>query len=265
MAQQCVSASDQYFTFPALGTSAPPITMSIWFKVASIVVGKHTAMFCWRGSINTEFFLRSSGSTWQLRYSIAGGSQWNITTGLNVSTGIWQHACVAITSSQARLYLDGTVFTANVSHGSTSVDDTGYLAKDPFEDGARVSFNGAIGEAAIWNAALTSEECQALAKRVSPLALAQRIPNLVLYRDLMRETTRGIGPALTAVNSPTVAAHPPVVHRLGKTHIGVRPAHFVAPYLPARGITHTSRVARAAAETAGVSAGTIASYGEVSS
>jgi hypothetical protein len=265
MAQQCVSASNQYFSFPALGVSIPPVTLSLWFNVSAVVSGKHSTLFCWRGTINTELFLHSLGSDWQLRYSIAGGSQWNLSTGLNVGSGTWQHACVAITSSQARLYLNGTSFTANVSHGTTNVNGTGYLAKDTLNDGLHVAFNGAIAEAAIWNAALTADECQALAKRLSPLALTQRLPNLLMYRDLVREISRGIGPTLTAVNTPTVAPHPPLVHCAGRMRPGVFPAHFVSPYRPSAATAHANRALRGVAELAGAAAGTTAPIAEVSS
>lgn len=265
MAQQCISASDQYFTFPALNVSVPPVTLSLWFKVSSIVVGKHTTLFAWRGTINTEFHLANSSSNWQLRYSVAGGTQWNIATGLNVSVGIWQHACVAITSSQARLYLDGANYTANVSNATANVNDMGYLGKDPIGDGGHVAFNGSIAEAAIWDVALADAECRALAKRLSPLQLSNRLPNLLMYRDLIRETTRGVGPALTAINAPTVAPHPPLAYPQAHARLKFSPAHFLAPFRPSIATAQASPVMQGGTELAGAAAGATSPFGEVSS
>ena len=265
MAQQCVSASDQYFTFPALGFSLPPVTLSLWINVASIVSGKHTTLFSWRGTINTEFFLFYSSSNWQLRYSVAGGTQWNIATGLNVSTGVWQHACVAISSSQARLYLGGTSYTANVSHATASVNGTGYLAKDPIADGQHVAFSGAIAEAAIWSATLTDAECMALARRVSPFRLTNRLQNLVLYRDLIRDIQRGIGPTLTAVNTPTVAAQPPLVYPQSRLHGMFTPARFRPPYRLLAAAADANSVVQGCAALVGAVQGLTRPLGEVSS
>ena len=174
MAYQCVNASNQYFTIAAPNISVPPVTFSLWINVSS-VVAKDTALFIWRGSINTGLFLKYVNPNWELRYCVAGGTQWQTATGLYLSTGVWQHACVAISSSQARLYLNGTSFTNNVSHSTANINAAGDLARDPLADSSHTSFNGSVAEAAIWTASLTDAECLALSKRVSPLRLTNRL------------------------------------------------------------------------------------------
>lgn len=264
MAYQCVNASNQYFTIAAPNVSVPPVTFSLWINVSS-VINKDTALFIWRGTINTGVFLVYVNPNWELRYYVAGGNQWQTATGLYVSTGAWQHACVAIGSSQARLYLNGTSFTNNVSHSTANINAGGDLARDSLVDSSHTSFNGSVAEAAIWSASLTDEECLALSKRVSPLRLTNRLANLVLYKDLMRDLNRGIGPTLTAVNGPTVVPHPPLAYPQGQTRPIFRPAHFLAPFRASVATAQAGSVMQGEAELAGAAAGTTSPIGEVSS
>ena len=87
MAYQCVNASNQYFTIAAPNISVPPVTFSLWINTASIIA-KSTALFIWRGSINTGVLLTYTSPNWELRYYVAGGTQWQTATGLYVSTGV---------------------------------------------------------------------------------------------------------------------------------------------------------------------------------
>lgn len=264
MAYQCANASDQYFTIAAPNISVPPVTFSIWIKV-SAVVAKHSALFLWRGSINTGLLLWYAASNWELRYYIGGGSQWQTATGLIVSTGVWQHVCLAVSGSQARLYLDGAGFTNNVSHATANVNAAGDLARDPLADSTHTSFNGSIAEAAIWSATLSDAECLALARRLSPPQLKNRLPNLVFYKDLIRDLNRGVGPALTAVNAPGAVAHPPMIYPASRLRPNCPPAHFSSPYRLATAAADANRAVVGSAELAGTTAGGTHPIGEVSS
>jgi hypothetical protein len=262
VAYQCVNASNQYFNVAALGVTAPPVTFSMWINVAS-VIAKESALFLWRGSINTGVLLHYTGSTWELRYYVAGGTQWQAASGLFVSSGVWQHVCVAISSSQARLYLNGASFTNNVSHATANINATGDLANDPFNPATHTSFNGLVAEPAIWTAALSDEECLALSKRLSPLALTQRLHDLVLYKDLVRDLNRGIGPALTAVNSPSAIAHPPLIVPSIVPQV-FPPRAFSAPFRAASALADANRAVRGCPALAGAALGETHPIGEVS-
>lgn len=264
MAYQCVNASNQYFSIPALNVSVPPVTFSIWINTTSIIA-KNTALFLWRGSVNTGVFLLYSSPNCELRYYVADGLQWQTVTGLQLSTGTWQHVCVAISSSQARLYLDGASFTNNVSHAAANINEAGDLARDSLISPVHTSFNGAVAEAAIWTAALTNDECLALAKRLSPLQLKHRLHSLVLYKDLIRELNRGIGPTLSAVNAPSVVAHPPLIYPACRPQPPHSRAHFLSPYRLLSAKAQASLVAAGTAELAGAAAGATHPIGEVSS
>ncbi|MGD9633961.1 MAG: LamG domain-containing protein [Pirellulales bacterium] len=264
MAQQCLNASNQYFTFPALNVTVPPVTFSLWINTAAIVA-KDTALFCWRGAVNTAVFLLYIAPNWELRYFVGGGTQWQTATALAVSTGVWQHVCVAISSSQARLYLDGSSFTNNTSHSSANINETGNLARDPFVSPSHTSFSGSIAEAAVWTAALPDAECRALGKRFSPLCLQHRLHDLVFYKDLIRDDNRGVGPALTAVNSPSVAAHPPQIHPHSRMNARSKPAHFLSPFRLSKAAADASRMMAGGAALRGAASGVIHPIGEVSS
>jgi len=264
VAFQCVNASNQYFTIPALNVSVPPVTFSLWINTASIVA-KSTALFIWRGSVNTGIFLIYSSPNWELRYYVNNGTQWQTATSLFVATGVWQHVCVAISSSQARLYLYGVSFTNNVSHTTVNIDEAGDLARDPFPDAFHTSFNGAVAEAAIWTAALSDAECLALSKRLSPLALRHHLHSLVLYKDLIRDLNRGVGPTISAVNGPSVVAHPPLIYPVNRLQSSFAQAHFVPPFRLSTATAEANLVARGSAELAGAAEGAIQSIGEVSS
>ncbi len=171
MAYECVSASNQYFTIAAPNISVPPVTFSIWIHVSAII-DKNTALFVWRDTIQTGLLLRYVSPNWELRYYIANGNQWQTSTGLTVSTGVWQHLCVAVSSTQARLYLKGNTFTNNVSHATANINDAGDVARDPAP--GLVSLQGSIAEPAIWNATLTDAECLRAGER--PIAALLETP-----------------------------------------------------------------------------------------
>jgi len=264
VAYQCANASNQYFTIAAPNITVPPVTFSLWINTAS-VIAKSTALFMWRGTVNSGLLLNYTSPNWELRYYIAGGTQWQTATGLYVSTGAWQHACVAISSSQARLYLNGASFTNNVSHSTVAINTAGDLARDPLVDSFHTSFNGSVAEAAIWSAALTDAECLALSQRVSPLQLKNRLHDLVLYKDMIRDLNRGIGPALTAINAPTVVAHPPLTYPSSRLQAQFTPAHFLSPYRLSIATAHTDPAFQGFAESAGAAQGAVGPLGEVSS
>lgn len=264
VAISCVNASLQHFTIAAPNISVPPVTFSIWLNTTSIVAA-NSALFHWRGSVQTGLLLRYFAPDWHIRYYVGNGLEFLTSTGHTLASGVWQHACLALTSTQARVYLDGAVFTNNVSHATASINDTGFVGRDPFPDANHTTFNGALAEPAIWNVALSHDECLALAKGFSPLALASRLSNLVLYRDLIRDPARGVGPALTPINAPEASAHPPIRAPQGRRPFVLPRATFVAPYRPAFGVSDGGRVAQGLATTSGVAAGVTLPIGEVSS
>jgi hypothetical protein len=238
------------------------VTLSVWIKATSII-DKHSALFIWRDAIQTGLILRYVAPNWELRYYVAGGSQFQTATGLSVAVGVWQHACVAITSTQARLYLGDNSFTNNVSHSSVTIDAAGDVGRDPFTAG--VSFEGSIAEPAIWNVALSDAECRLLSLGISPLALKDRLPNLVLHKDLLRDVNRGRGPTLTPAGGPSVVAHPPIRNPQNRRRTAFAPARFFSPYHASTVAAHASCVLESCAALTGAAAGATTPIGEVTS
>jgi hypothetical protein len=262
VAYQIVSSSSQYFTIAAPNITAPPVTFSVWIKASSII-DKHSALFVWRDTIQTGLLLRYASPNWELRYYVAGGNQFQTATGLNVAVGVWQHACLAITSNQARLYLGANSFTNNVSHSNVTLNAAGDLARDPLA--GLISFDGAIAEPAIWNAALSDAECRALSAGISPLALKHRLHELVMHHDLVRDATRGQGPTLTAANAPTVAPHPSLRYPSSRLRAHFAPLRFNTPYRALTAAAHASCVLASCSTGTGAAAGATIPIGEVHS
>jgi hypothetical protein len=264
MALDCVNASFQHFTIAAPNISAPPATFSVWLKTTSIVAA-NTALFHWRAAIETGLILRYIAPNWHLRYYVANGPEWVVNTGHTLSTGVWQHACLSLAATQARVYLGGVGFTNNATHATANLNDTGYVGRDPFPDANHTTFNGALAEPAIWNVALSDAECLALSKGISPLALANRLPNLVMYHDLIRDATRGLGTALTTVNAPAAAPHPPMRNRQSRLRLQFPKARFQSPFRPAHRSIQAGSVLEGSPHVTGASAGMSLPNGEVSS
>jgi hypothetical protein len=264
MALDCVNASFQHLTIAAPNISVPPATFSVWIKTTSIVAA-NSALFHWRSGIDTGLILRFISSNWHLRYYVDDGPEWIVNTGHTLSTGIWQHACLSLAATQARVYLGGVGFTNNVTHSTANLNDTGYLGRDPFPDANHTTFNGALAEPAIWNVALNDAECLALSKGISPLALANRLPNLVMYHDFIRDAVRGFGTTLTPVNAPAAAPHPPLRCRASRMRYEIPRANFQSPFRPAHSSVQAGRVLEGSAQVIGTSAGLSLPNGEVSS
>lgn len=262
MAYQLLHSSSQYFAIAAPNVTVPPVTLSVWIKAASII-DKHSALFIWRDAIQTGLILRYVAPNWELRYYVAGGNQFQTATGLALSVGVWQHACVSITSTQARLYLGANSFTNNVSHSSVTIDGAGDVGRDPFPGLA--AFDGSIAEPAIWNVALSDTECRMLSLGISPLALNDRLPNLVLHKDLLRDVNRGRGPVLTPANGPSVVAHPPIRNPHSRRRTLFAPARILSPFRATTAAAHTSRVLEGCAAQSGAAAGATTPIGEVTS
>jgi len=137
------------------------------------------------------------------------------------STGVWEHACAVFyaANSRAAFHNGANKGTDTVSLTPAGIDRTSIGRAGDSTPG--YYFDGSIAEAAIWSAALTDDEVAILAKGVSPLLV--RPESLVFYCPLIRDDDEDIvgGLSLTAVNGPTVTAHPRVLYHAG-VQVGAR-------------------------------------------
>jgi hypothetical protein len=124
----------------------------------------------------------------------------------------WFHGCgVWAAADDRRCYLNGgnkgtnattvTVASPNQFRVGVTGDSTPYGYHD-----------GKIAEVGLWNVALTDAEVAILGAGYSPLFVKPE--NLIAYWPLIRDEDqdRVGGYDFTAYNTPTVAAHPPIIH-----------------------------------------------------
>jgi hypothetical protein len=134
---------------------------------------------------------------------------------VSISADEWHHAALTWATTYRALYLDGALVDSD-STSRTSITDTSYdlwLAAEHRSDSPNHHnhLDGQLADLGIWPVALTAAEVGALAAGFSPLLI--RPQSHVLYSPLIRDEDQDLigGRTWTAVNSPTVDAHPPIL------------------------------------------------------
>lgn len=216
MARLFVAASNQYLEYAgALGNPNVPLTMAAWLKPTSNT-----------GNVLMLADSGVNGHGWRLVQSQIGGSDvrmiassraGGVTTSAQSSLNIynstdWIHVVGVFTSNTSRdCYTNG----GNVGSDTTSNDPNETLL-NRVEVGRALNggyFSGSICDAAIWTAALNTNEILALYRGVRPQRI--RSESLWLYwpilgiQDPEPEYT-GDGWNLSLGASPTQANHAPV-------------------------------------------------------
>jgi len=186
--------------------------MACWFKAASQTSTK-TLIGFGNSSSYPQLYLGAQANT-NYVFSLVEdtGTSYSITT-VGYDVGEWNHACGVFTSNTLRAsYLNGgnkaTNATSRVFPSTANVTTIGVRHRG----GAFANYmDGVIAEAGIWNVALTDAEVASLAAGFSPLFV--RPASLVAYWPLIRDEDIDIvgGYDLTAYNSPTIAAHCPIM------------------------------------------------------
>jgi hypothetical protein len=143
--------------------------------------------------------------------------------GDTVSVNAWTHlggVVLGESTNHLLLYSDGTKYTGNGATNSEQLFDTVALGR--LSDSSPSNYSsGNIAEAAIWNVQLTDAEFASLAVGISPLVI--RPQSLVFYVPLVRDNDEDLigGNSLTAFNSPTIQAHPPIYNPAPPLVVGV--------------------------------------------
>ena len=211
MAANFGGAADYY---EAIASIDEPLSVSCLFNADSISAlmdlvniqnGTDTGG-AWRLRVN------GSGNILAATRSDDGGTTQTATTSTAASGATWYQAGgVFASATDRRAFLNG----AGKGTDANSVTTTGKIELDmaAFRFVATLfnGFSGKIAEVALWNVALSDAEMAELGKFVCPLLINPGA--LVAYVPLVRATTDPkTGNALTAVGSPTVAAHAPVIY-----------------------------------------------------
>lgn len=200
--------------------SAAPLTMAGWAYCDQLPSNKGDEMLCLMisdpdGSNWSYFYVRVDDSDDKLmmstRSTIDDYTSAKATAAITAQT--WFHwAGVGISSSSHAAYFNGgnkgtssdDVTPQGLTQTSIGMWETDGQPKMDY-------FDGNLAEIGLWNVALTDTEIAILAKGVSPLFI--RPQNLVAYWPLVRDDNDRVGGYnMTPYNSPTWAAHAPVIY-----------------------------------------------------
>lgn len=264
MARYFTLADTEYLYVSATPVTTTPMTMACWAYIASdsnytrrhlIAIGDSAA----RDSQSLDLYRAANTSQ---RYvearsiDAATASQAQTTTVYSLST--WRHCCAVFAAADdRRSYIDGAGKGTEATARDPADLDTIAIGSRYDSLGFGEFHDGAIAHAAIWDAVLTDDEVAALAAGADPRTI--RPANLAFYAPMVRDEDLDIvgGLALTAVNTPTIADHPPKVRGPAPVHRGSAvPAPPVITEVDVTlGRTHATTELTAAAALAAVSAG----------
>jgi hypothetical protein len=212
MARSFVRASSEYLAIGTPVLAAFPITFACWFNVDNTLDQSLISI----GDIDTaedylELRLRDPADTDVLAIHRNASTLYAKTTA-SYTVDTWHHGCaVFAATNDRRVYLNGG------NKGTNATDQTFPDNVDTTTIGRRagtttIYVSGGIAEAGIWNVALTDAEVAILAATYSPLFVKPQ--NLVAYYRLIRDEDqdRVGGYDMTAYNTPTISAHPPIIY-----------------------------------------------------
>jgi len=216
MAYNFPDSSAEHMLIASCPISAFPCSMSAWFR-ADVLGAAPNTVLGWAASGGSTAQCRLYVTSSAIIAAKTGGGNTTTATGGAVSTGVWYFGGATFYTGNNDVWLNTTKTNGTGSATwNTNMDrgGIGVWARSSLTD----YWDGDICEPAIWNVQLSDAEMNALAAGACPLTI--RPSGLVFYRDLLGTVTfPNLGPLCSAVNSPTVVAHPPT-----PMHVGVRSA-----------------------------------------
>jgi hypothetical protein len=214
MAFLFASASSQYLSVASAPVTVEPLTISLWYRVASTPTNR-MAFSLARSTGNGGFRINVTGTTMLAQRVDDGGtpSASSSTTVAN-TVGTWYHAAAVFLGSGQNVtgYINGVAGTPATNTGST------LSTLDRLVIGTRLSagspglyFDGDIAEVGVWNAALAAEEIAGLAKgfrcrMIRPQSLRFDLRMIRGLQDLSQAL------AMTNTNGATVSTHPRIIY-----------------------------------------------------
>ena len=219
--------SSQYLIANSAVVSAVPLTIAGWFNSSNVGVDYQNVATI-RDSGSGHCFALHLDTNGYIRAYTSGdaGLDYAITTPNVTGDNEWHHACgVYAAADDRRAFLDGgDKGTQSDSNTPSNLDIT--TISKALDGGSAEHFEGMLAEIAIWNVALLDFEVWLMGKlKLSPQWV--RPQNLVFYAPLVNNEDYDIvgHRKLTAVNSPTTAAHAPGI-------VYPKPRHRVIPGMP---------------------------------
>lgn len=204
------SASSQYLETGSSPISGYPCAIGGWFKLASKAATAVCASIGTSGgNARVQFYYLQAISRWYIEsVNSAGTSSGGSAGSVDPNIGEWYHLLALFASATDRkLYVNGVLDMSNTVNIAVSGMNRLLIGARRNSAGVGVFFNGDAADVGFWNVAnLTAGEIAALASGVS--AGKVRPQSLPAHHELVRDNVVRRGPAFTAYNSPTVAAHP---------------------------------------------------------
>jgi hypothetical protein len=206
--------SEEYLEAEQSAFTGPPFTMACWFRPEDNVNSMILMSLADQDTDVNIFNLLASGNISgdpvRVQTRDSTGSVFAQTTS-GYSLYGWYHACGVFASiSNRRVFVNGgSKGVNNNTKQPTGIDRFAIGRVTDASPGGY--FHGQIAEAAIWDTSLTDDEVAVLGAGYSPLFV--RPQNLYWYWPLIRDNDYDVcsGKVLTPYNSPTVAAHCPVI------------------------------------------------------
>jgi len=216
MARLFNDASTEYLEVTSTPVTATPLTLACWFYSDTTAIIQ-TLIAVHNHGLPIQSF------TLDIRGDIGGdpihaattqsSADSHAATSSGYSANTWHHAAAVFTSPTSRAaFIDGgSKGTNTTSRTPSSIDHINIGALD-YSIGQAGAMSGRIAEAAIWNVALTDAEVASLAAGFTPPFI--RPQSLVAYWPLVRDEDQDNvgGYDLTPINTPSIAAHPPIIY-----------------------------------------------------
>lgn len=215
MARAFDDALSQFLYVASTPIVAAPFTLAAWGK-CDVDDGYRTVLSIGDKDVTSD--------AWALRFEGEGTGDpiaflsWDepafgkALTSTGYSTNTWHHLCGVETAANSRaVYLDGAGKGTDSTASSPDNADRTTIGIEAMINLAQ-PMSGDVAEVAVWDDALTDAEVAILAAGFSPLFV--RPQNLVFYVPLVRDNDQDIvgGLSFTPDNSPTIAAHCPIIY-----------------------------------------------------
>lgn len=207
----------QWLSSTTLPVTAPPFTISVWFKSVQDADRAASDTLVWIGDVAATGTWFSVGlyrlgidrlSAWHRVQDTDGETYPSVGTVVN---NTWQHVIARFDSnSQRRISVDDANSATNVVEqpAVTGIDQIAICSARDSTPG--FYWNGQIAEVSVWNLSLSDAQKTALAGGANPLAISPG--NLVRYCTLASDATCAVGPNFTNNGSATFNAgdHPTI-------------------------------------------------------
>jgi hypothetical protein len=221
MARAFDDASSEYLQTGTWSNLALPITIACWFYSDDLTIHQRPVSVLDHTNAQYDFIsLQLRGN--EAGDPVAAQAQLVETFGMSksgsgYSANTWHHIVGVFASTTSRtVYLDGVAGTED----TTSIASNGYSRTEigRVSEGDGTSdlqyMSGNVAEFGLWSVVLTATEIAALAAgfwppMIRPASLHSYSP---LIGRLSPEIDRVGGNDLTLFNTPTTAAHPPVIY-----------------------------------------------------